>query len=171
VLLHCTSVYPTADDELNLRNITLFSREFPGIVIGYSDHSLGLLAAPVAVGMGAALIEKHFTLDKTKPGFDNAMALTVDQLAELASACRLSSAMLGSADRVVSESEMKQRGVMRRSIFAARALKSGEVIDRESIQLKRPGTGLGPDAVAQVIGRSVSRDLEEGDPIEWDFLA
>jgi sialic acid synthase SpsE len=66
---------------------------------------------------------------------------------------------------------MKQRGVMRRSIFAARALKSGEVIDRESIQLKRPGTGLGPDAVAQVIGRSVSRDLEEGDPIEWDFLA
>lgn len=171
VLLHCTSVYPTADDELNLRNIRMFRREFPGIVVGYSDHSLGLLAAPVAVGMGAALIEKHFTLDKSKPGFDNAMALTVDQLAELTSACRVSSTMLGSADRVISESEMKQRGVMRRSIFASRALKSGEVIDRESIQLKRPGTSLGPDVVAQIIGRSVSRDLEEGDPIEWDFLA
>ena len=166
VLLHCTSVYPTADDELNLNNVTLFRRTFPEVVIGYSDHSLGELASPVAVGMGAALIEKHFTLDKSKPGFDNAMALNAEELTSFVTQCRTAGQMLGSSDRHVSEAEMKQRSVMRRSVYASGPLRAGETISRESLQLKRPGVGLAPDDLDRIIGRTLKVDLEEGDLLD-----
>lgn len=170
VLLHCTSVYPTADDELNLRNVEMFRAEFPDLVIGYSDHSLGVLASPVAVGMGAALLEKHFTLDKTKPGFDNSMALTVDELRIFVEQCKLAGSMLGMSSRHVSDAELKSRGNMRRSIYVSTPLKAGEVLTREHLQLKRPAVGLGPDALDTVIGRRVTVDMTEGDLLTEELL-
>lgn len=170
VLLHCTSVYPTADDELNLLNVQTFRTEFPDVVIGYSDHSLGVLASPIAVGMGAALLEKHFTLDKSKPGFDNSMALTVDELASFVSQCKLAGQMLGSPERHVSDAEKKSRGNMRRSIYVEEPIRAGESIRREHLQLKRPATGLGPDQLDRVVGRVAKADLDEGDMVTEDLL-
>lgn len=171
VLLHCTSVYPTADNELNLRNVEMFKTEFPSLVIGYSDHSLGVLASPVAVGMGAALLEKHFTLDKTKPGFDNSMALTVEELRIFVEQCKLAGSMLGASSRHVSDAELKSRGYMRRSIYISAPVKAGETLSREHLQLKRPAAGLGPDSLDHVIGRRVTVDMSEGDLLTEDLLS
>ena len=170
VLLHCTSVYPTADEELNLLNVQTFRAEFPDVVVGYSDHSLGVLASPIAVGMGAALLEKHFTLDKSKPGFDNSMALNVDELSTFVRQCKLAGEMLGSPDRHVSDAEKKSRSNMRRSIYVNGPIREGEPIRREHLQLKRPAAGLGPDQLDRVIGRVAKVDLVEGDMVTEDLL-
>ena len=135
-----------------------------------TNPGLGVLASPIAVGMGAALLEKHFTLDKTKPGFDNSMALNVDDLATFVSQCKLAGQMLGSPDRHVSDAEMKSRGNMRRSIYAEGPIRAGESIRREHLQLKRPAAGLGPDQLDRVVGRVAKVDMDEGDIVTEDLL-
>lgn len=169
-ILHCTSVYPTPDSDLNLQNISNFMVEFPELLIGFSDHSLGLLAAPIAVGMGARIIEKHFTLDKSKPGFDNAMALNAEELAILVANCKSASLMLGNEERQVSEVEIKQRSVMRRSIYTTRNIAAGEKFDQTCFEFKRPGVGIEPNQVINLIGKTAARDLMSGEPIDFESV-
>jgi len=166
-LLHCTSIYPTPDADLNLLNISKFMAEFPELLIGFSDHSLGLLAAPIAVGLGARLIEKHFTLDKSKPGFDNAMALNVEELATLVADCKNAAKMLGNEEREISLAEVKQREVMRRSIYLTRDITAGEKFDETCFEFKRPGTGVEPNQVLKLIGKTAAHNLSSGDPIDF----
>ncbi len=167
-VLHCTSLYPTPDSELNLLNIRTLKEEFPGVIVGYSDHSLGLVAPAVAIGLGSVMLEKHFTLDKSKPGFDNAMALDPLELASYVTNAHSAASMLGRSERVVSEAEIAQRQVMRRSVFAAAYLTSGTIITSDLIQVKRPGTGAPPTTVKDLIGKRLARDVAEGEPITLD---
>jgi N-acetylneuraminate synthase len=165
-VLHCTSVYPTADNELNLNNILMLRREFPELVVGFSDHSLGDVAPAVAVGLGARFLEKHFTLDKSRPGFDNAMAMMPDELAKYVEVAHAALGMLGSDSRKVSDDELAQRSVMRRSIYAAGEMPAGLVITREMLQFKRPGTGLSPVLASELIGKKLVRSVVEGETLQ-----
>lgn len=164
-LLHCTSVYPTPDNDLNLLNISTLRSEFPEVLVGFSDHSLGIIAPVVAVGLGARFLEKHFTLDRSKPGFDNAMALMPDQLAEYVRVSHSAASMLGTPERVLSEAELDQRKIMRRSVFAAEGLTAGTLLTREMLQFKRPGSGVSPSDSAIIVGRTLTHDVEEGQAI------
>jgi len=167
VLLHCTSLYPTSDDLLNLRNILLLEREFPDCFIGFSDHSEGLTASALSVALGAYLVEKHFTLDRTKPGFDNAMALGPEGLKALVENCRLANQMLGSTSRVVSEDELRQRTVMRRSAYSSRAIARGDMFTLENIEFKRPGNGIDPTNLDRLVGRFSRRNIEQGEMLSF----
>lgn len=171
VLLHCTSLYPTPEHLLNLRNIPLLSREFPECLIGFSDHSQGVAASALSIALGASLIEKHFTLDRSKPGFDNAMALNPAELKVLIENCRLAHRMLGNSARNLSEDELRQRPIMRRGAYASRAIATGEVLTLENIEFKRPEIGIDPSGIDRVIGRPSSRNIEEGEPLNLGDIA
>jgi N-acetylneuraminate synthase len=158
-ILHCVSLYPTQSSEMNLRNIQGLRKKFSTFPIGFSDHSEGSALSIAATTLGAALIEKHFTLDKTKIGMDNQMAMESDQLKHMIDGCKDAYASLGSQERVVSESEKKQRKVMRRSLVSARDLKMGEILKRDDITFKRPGNGFQISDLDAVLGKKMLIDV------------
>lgn len=169
-LLHCTSVYPTPDEHLNLANISALKRMFPGLPVGYSDHSEGVEAGVAAVAFGAVLLEKHFTTSKTKIGFDNAMAMSVDEIKSYVLSARRSEAMIGSMERLLSDDETTQKLKMRRSLFLARSVFRGETINNDSLVAKRPGDGIGPSELHRVVGKAFTEDLTKDDKLEeWHF--
>lgn len=159
-LLHCISIYPPEIGEINLRNITGLMERFPEYPIGFSDHSLGTEMACGAIALGACLIEKHLTLDKTKIGMDNQMAIEPEEMAELVRQCRNVSTALGSTERTVLASELEQRKNMRRSLVYTRDISVGEVIALSDIAAKRPGTGFAPGEAGKFIGRRLARNVE-----------
>lgn len=160
-LLHCTSIYPPNLSTIRLNNILGLRQEFPNYPIGYSDHSLGIEIAAASVALGAALIEKHFTLDKAKIGMDNQMAMEPEEMAQLVRACQNVQLGLGGRERVVSDDELEQRKKMRRSIVATRDLTAGTELIAEDLDAKRPGTGLPPEQISELIGKTVARDVEK----------
>jgi N-acetylneuraminate synthase len=169
-LLHCVSLYPTMTEDLNLLNIVQLRGTFPGIEIGLSDHSSGVLAGAVAVALGVRLIEKHLTLDKSTPGFDNSMALDGDQMSSYVANCVEAWKSLGGRDRNVSPSELDQRKKMRRSCVYSRDLKAGEVLLGDFIEFRRPGVGIPIVASHGLIGRVLQVDVLEGDLISEDHF-
>lgn len=162
-LLHCVSLYPCPPEACNLNNISLFKERFPRIDIGYSDHTKGPEAAIAAVALGAQVIEKHFTLDNGQIGMDNQMATEPDAFAQMVTFCRSAAQALGSRYRVLTEDEIAQRQVMRRSAVALRDLAEGEVVSADDIVFKRPGTGLAPDRIASFLGKPLLTALGEGE--------
>lgn len=170
ILLHCVSIYPAAPDTVNLNNIIGLRREFPEYPIGFSDHTMGETAAIASVALGAALIEKHITLDSKKIGMDNQMAMEPDQLRSLVQDCISANMMLGSYDRNVSEQEYEQRKNMRRSVVAKKDLKVGDVLTPENIDYKRPGTGISPDQVSMVLGKKLKNNIEQDCLILWSDI-
>lgn len=160
VLLHCVSIYPAKTESINLNNILGLRERFPNYPVGFSDHTLGGAAAIAATALGAAIIEKHITLDAKKIGMDNQMAMEPEALANMVRACRNIQLALGSKERSVSPEEYEQRTNMRRSIVTTRDLAKGEVLCREDLDVKRPGTGLPPDRLADLIGCTVIRNIE-----------
>jgi len=160
-ILHCVSLYPTQTKEMNLHNILGLREKFSSFPIGFSDHSEGVALAITSVALGAALIEKHFTLDKSRIGMDNQMAIESDQLSLMIQGCRDSFSSLGSKERIVSEPELLQRNTMRRSLVSSRALKHGDVLQREDLVFKRPGDGIQISNISQAIGKTVKRDISE----------
>ena len=158
-ILHCVSLYPTKTEEMNLQNILGLREKFDGFPIGFSDHSEGSALAIAAITLGAALIEKHFTLDKSKIGMDNQMAMESDELEQLVQGCLDVHAALGSKERVVSESELLQRKIMRRSVVAARDISIGETIGRSDIVFKRPGNGIQISDLDLVLGKKVIQNI------------
>lgn len=171
VILHCVSVYPAEPEMIRLHNILGLRSEFPQYPIGYSDHTLGIEVPVAAVALGACLIEKHFTLDSGRIGMDNQMATEPDEMARMVSACRHVHTAMGGAARLLDEREIAQRAKMRRSLVAARPLPAGHVLTADDLDAKRPGTGIAPCDIAQVLGRPLAVDLDADEAIAPQHLA
>jgi N,N'-diacetyllegionaminate synthase len=169
VLLHCTSSYPAAPTEVNLRAMRTMADSL-GVPVGYSDHTLGINAAVAAVALGAVVIEKHFTLDRTLPGPDHAASLEPDGLRSLVAAIREVESMLGSPDKRPSASELPIRDVARRSVAAARSLCSGQQLTGDDLICLRPGNGIPPGELQSLIGRTILRDVGGGTLLSWEWI-
>jgi len=159
-LLHCVSIYPAPASAIHLNNIIRLREEFPECPIGFSDHTLGTEIAAAATALGAALIEKHFTLDKTKMGLDNNMAIEPTEMKQLVGNCLNVHQALGACDRVVSTAEREQRRKMRRSVIAARDLPAGTVLALADLAAKRPGDGIPVHEMENLVGRTLARGVE-----------
>ena len=171
-LLHCTSRYPTDPADANLRAIETLRKAFPTIPIGYSDHTLGLLAPIVAASLGAVVIEKHFTLDKTRPGADHCTSLEPGEFAEMVEAIRKVETLLGSPLKTPCRAEEEMRILARRSLVVQKEMRLGEVFTEDSIEAMRPATGLPPSSWSKVIGRRAKkkltrREILTSEKIEW----
>jgi N-acetylneuraminate synthase/N,N'-diacetyllegionaminate synthase len=169
-ILHCVSLYPTPMAQANLAAIPALAGTF-GLTTGYSDHTLGIEAALVALGLGARIIEKHFTLDKAQSAFrDHALSATPDEFRQLAQMVNAADEAMGSGSRARVDSDAATRVAARRSIVAARDLAAGTVLERADLDCVRPAGGLPPSAMAGVIGRRVARAIAAHDRIVLDDL-
>ena len=164
-LLHCTTQYPTEFEDVNLSAMLTLKKEF-GCPVGYSDHTRGIEVPVAAVGMGATVIEKHFTLDKTMEGPDHKASLEPDELCEMVRMIRNIEKALGDGVKVPKPTEIPNIAVARKSMVAAKAIKKGEVLTAENITTKRPGTGISPMRWNEVIGTKAIRDFEEDELLE-----
>ena len=164
-LLHCNTEYPTPYEDVNLSAMLTLKREF-GVRVGYSDHTKGIEIPIAAVAMGAEVIEKHFTLDRTLPGPDHVASLEPNELDAMVSAIRNIEKAIGSGEKTVSRSERKNIVIARRSIIAARDIKKGELFDESNLTVKRPGDGISPMLWDDVIGKVAKRDFIEDEMIE-----
>ena len=168
-LLHCVSQYPTPPVNVNLRNIGMLSATFD-VPVGFSDHTLGASIPLAAVALGACIIEKHFTLDKTMEGWDHAISADPPEMRLLVEGARDIFQALGASTRHVTPDDLRKRKSFRRRLVAARALPAGAVLSADDVEFKRPGTGIGPDELAYAVGRRVARDLAPDDEVEWSDL-
>ena len=159
VILHCVAIYPPENKDLNLKNITMLQNTF-GYPVGFSDHSLGFVASLTSVALGACVIEKHFTTDKSLPGWDHEISSSPEEMKKIVESSKIIYQVLGNFKRTVSKKEKEKKKVFRRSIVLNKNLKEGDIIKEEDISLKRPGTGFSPDQIKFVIGRKLKRDLE-----------
>jgi N,N'-diacetyllegionaminate synthase len=157
-VLHCTSEYPTPMNEVNLHAMRSLQEAF-GIQVGYSDHTAGIEVAIAAVAMGASVIEKHFTLDRSLPGPDHQASLEPRELTAMVSAIRNVELALGDGIKRPTPSEARNRSVARKSIVARRAIAAGETFSDENLTTKRPGTGISPMRWDEVVGRRAERDF------------
>lgn len=160
ILLHCVSIYPAKVETINLNNIIGLREKFPDYPVGFSDHTLGSAAAIAATALGAAMLEKHITLDSRKIGWDNQMAMEPDALKTMASECRDIQLALGLKKRTVLPEEYEQRANMRRSVVTVRDMNQGEILKREDLTVKRPGTGIPPERIEELIGRMVKYNIK-----------
>ena len=165
-VLHCNTEYPTPMEDVNLRAMLHIQQEL-GVPIGYSDHTLGIEVPIAAVALGATVIEKHFTLDKTLPGPDHKASLEPEELKAMVIAIRnIEKAIGGSGLKEVSKSEVKNKPIARKSIVATKTIKKGDLFSAENLTVKRPGTGISPMQWDEVIGKTAKKDFEEDDLIE-----
>lgn len=169
-ILHCVSKYPALPEEINLNNILMLKNVFPQYPIGYSDHTSGFEVPAAAVALGSAIIERHFTLDKNCVGMDNQMATEPDEMEQVVKVCHSVYNAMGNYERVVSEEEMKQRIKMRRSVVAKHDLKSGTKLQLEDIEVKRPGNGIPADKVLDVVGQTLTKDIDKGFMIQYNDI-
>lgn len=169
-ILHCVSVYPAEAGIINLNNLIMLEEEFGDYVIGYSDHTIGYEVSAASVALGASLIEKHFTLDNKKMGMDNNMATEPADMKMLVNACHNVFRAMGKRERVLLEGEEEQRLKMRRSLVATRDLQCGEVITEKDLEAKRPGDGIAPTNMEEVIGKVVKKDIPKGYLIKLEYL-
>ena len=166
ILLHCNTEYPTPYEDVNLKAMEALRKEFE-VEVGYSDHTQGIEVPIAAVALGASVIEKHFTLDRTLPGPDHKASLEPDELKAMVRAIRnIEKAIGGDGIKHVSGSERKNIAVARKSIVAACDIKMGEVFTEQNLTVKRPGSGISPMRWEEVLGQSAKKDFYEDDLIE-----
>lgn len=170
VLLHCTAAYPAPDEEADIGTIPAFRARY-GTVVGFSDHTLGIEIALGAVALGADIVEKHFTTDRSLPGGDNEMSITPGELAALVAGSRRIAAAVGEGAKYVRPSERQLRPLLRRSLALRRALTEGETITRDDLLVLRPGTGMAPAEIDRVVGRKAARSLAAGQMLVASDLA
>jgi len=168
-LLHCISTYPVKKEELNLRAIHVLTNEFR-IPIGFSDHTLGIEAAPIAVASGACIIEKHFTLNKELPGLDHRFSLDPYEMTRMIKDIRQIELMLGVEKKLPTKAELEFRKFGRRSIVAKTAIEPNTVITEEMLTMKRPGTGISPRDFYKVLGKTARVKIEAEEVLTWDKL-
>lgn len=164
-LLHCTTEYPTPMNEVNLKAIDTMRDEF-GLEIGYSDHTIGIEVPIAAVARGATIIEKHFTLDKTMEGPDHRASIEPNELKKMVDAIRNIEIAIGNGNKIPSESELKNRDIARKSLVASRIIQKGEMFTEENVTVKRPGTGISPMRVYEVLGTYAKKKFLEDEIIE-----
>lgn len=173
VIFHCVLSYPTDPVNANLRIIETLKRDFPDVKIGFSDHVAPdetMMTLATAYLLGAEVIEKHFTLDKTLPGNDHYHSGDPEDFKKAISNFRWIDKVLGSPEKTVLDCEKVPRREARRSLVLTRSMKAGEVITKEDIMPKRPGTGISPQYMDIVIGRKVLKDLEEDTILTWEVI-
>jgi len=163
VILHCTSVYPSASKIIRLQNIIGIRSEFPMYPIGYSDHSIGIEIPAASIALGACLVEKHFTLDSKRIGMDNQMATEPAEMQALVRACHSVYAAMGGGGRLLSSEEQEQIEKMRRSMVSTCDLSEGTLLKLEHIEFKRPGNGISPVEYQNYLGRSLTASIQKGD--------
>jgi N-acetylneuraminate synthase len=168
-LLKCTSAYPAPPEEMNLRTIPDMQARF-GVPVGLSDHTLGITVPVAAVALGACIIEKHLTLDRRAPGPDSAFSLEPHEFQALVEAVRTASAALGAVSYEPTEKEARSR-TFRRSLFAVRGIKKGEPFSGDSVRSIRPGHGLPPKHLPEILGCVASADIPAGTPLDWGLVA
>ncbi|MBN8696425.1 MAG: N-acetylneuraminate synthase [Bacteroidetes bacterium] len=157
-VLHCTTDYPTAMNDVNL-NAMLSIQQHLNVPVGYSDHTLGIEIPIAAVAMGAVIIEKHFTLDKSLPGPDHKASLEPSELKAMVSAIRNLEMAFGSSDKQPTATEKKNMLVGRKSIHLSRSLSKGHVLSESDLIMKRPGDGISPMKLKTIVGKQLKRDL------------
>lgn len=168
-ILHCTSNYPADTKDVNLRAMQTIAKS-TGLPVGYSDHTLGSAVSTAAVALGAAIIEKHFTIDKNLPGPDHKASLTPFELKELIKQIRDVEYALGSSIKEPTQSELPVRALVRRSLTTVKSLKSGMKISADDVAILRPGTGILPSELTIVLGKKVIRDISSGTTLQWSDL-
>ena len=167
-LLHCVSAYPTPPEEANLRTLTDLAERF-GVVVGLSDHTLGIAVATSAIAFGAAIVEKHFTLSRDDGGPDAAFSLEADEFKDLSASCRAAWAALGrvSYERTPGEAE---NVVFRRSLYVVEDMAADERFTETNLRSIRPGFGLAPKHLPEVMGRRAARAIARGTPLAWKMV-
>ena len=169
-LLHCVTEYPAPYDEVNLRAMKTLKCAF-GLPVGYSDHTPGIEIAIAAVAMGAEVIEKHFTLDRSLPGPDHAASLEPEELERMVTAIRHVEAALGDGIKTPAKCELPNISVARKSVVASRSLRTGHKLERADLDIKRPGNGIVPKLLPALIGRRLRTAIQKDQVISWDHLA
>ncbi len=164
-ILHCVSVYPVENEGINLTRLQQLKDMFVEYPVGFSDHTQGSVAAVCAVAMGSPIIEKHFTLDSGKIGWDNQMATEPEQMKILVDSCNEAYKARNMSSESIAVKEAKQRSMMRRSIVAKRALTAGKRLSKEDLDAKRPGIGIPPSEMCKIVGRVLRRDIQENEII------
>ena len=164
-ILHCNTEYPTPMKDVNLLAMNTIREAFK-VEVGYSDHTLGIEVPIAAVTLGATVIEKHFTLDKNMEGPDHGASLEPNELKEMVISIRNIEMALGDGIKRLTESETKNINMARKSIVAGKAIKKGETFTEENLEIKRPGDGISPMNLDEVIGKVAGRDFEEDELIQ-----
>lgn len=173
VIFHCVLSYPTNPSNANLKIIETLKKDFPDVKVGFSDHVAPdetMMTLATAYLLGADVIEKHFTLDKTLPGNDHYHSGNPDDFKKAIANFRWIDNVLGSPEKTVLDCEVVPRREARRSLVLTRSMKRGEKIAKEDLMPKRPGTGISPQYMDIVIGRKVLKDLEEDTILTWDMI-
>jgi N,N'-diacetyllegionaminate synthase len=168
-LLHCVSSYPAPAGSLNLRAIETMRNHF-GIPVGYSDHSQGIILPLAAVALGAAILEKHFTLDKQMEGPDHKLSMDPGELKNLIAGIRLIEVGLGNGVKTPSPEERENLSLSRRSLVASCDIRAGQIIEAGMLTCKRPGTGIEPRFLSVLIGTQARLDLPVDTVLQWDHL-
>lgn len=169
VLLHCVSNYPCSDTALNLRSLYTLSSAFL-MPVGYSDHSEGFLAAVLSLALGAKVIEKHFTLDKSLEGPDHKASSTPNEFKELVQNIRRAETMLGKAVKQMQPEEAQMASVSRKSLVLAKDISRGKLLNRDDLRLMRPGTGIRAAFLEEILGKRTARDLKVDQQLKWSDL-
>lgn len=164
-VLHCNTEYPTSYSDVNLSAMKSIADAFK-IKVGYSDHTSGIEVSVAAVALGASVIEKHFTLDRSLPGPDHKASLEPNELKTMVRSIRNIELSLGDGIKKPSNSELKNISIARKSIVAAFSIKAGEIFTRENLTAKRPGDGISPMRLDEVIGLKAKRDFFEDELID-----
>lgn len=161
IILHCNTEYPTPDEDVNVSAILDLKNNFKGYEVGLSDHSIGNIAAIMAVTFGISFIEKHFTLNKNFDGPDHKASATPNELKQLVDSVRRAEKILGQARKEVTVSERKNKNIARKSIIAKQRIRKGEQFTTENITCKRPGNGISPMYWYDVLGKYAEDNFEE----------
>lgn len=166
VILHCVSIYPPEDKQINLRNMDTLSKMYP-YPVGFSDHSLGTCLSHAAVAKGACVIEKHFTLDKSMEGWDHKVSATPEEMKVIVDGAKRIYNSLGTDEIICIENDERLKA-FRRSIVAAKEIIKGDVFSEDMLDFKRPGTGLSPDNMEAMIGKKAKRNIAFDEIISRD---
>ncbi|MBB1428728.1 N-acetylneuraminate synthase [Shewanella sp. SG44-2] len=164
-VLHATTDYPTAPEDVNLLAMQTIKNAFPGVKVGYSDHTLGIEVSIASVALGASVVEKHFTLDKTMLGPDHKASLDPSELISMVTAIRNIDLALGDGWKVPTDTEIKNRMVVRKSLIAGCDINAGELITADMLEVKRPGSGISPTRLDEIVGTSAKQNYRAGELI------
>ena len=168
-LMHCVSLYPPKDSDVNLRFINTLQQAF-GLPVGFSDHTLGTCVPLAAMTIGASVLEKHFTLDHSLPGWDHMVSADPEEMKIICEQSKRIVEALGTGIKVVSQGEMEKRLKFRRGLVTKHAIEKGHELVYDDIVFKRPGTGIPADRLCEVLGRHVNHDIEADKTLFWEDL-
>lgn len=168
-LLHCVSAYPALIEDCNLETMRDLKHRFPNVKVGLSDHTLGVTVAITAVALGAEVIEKHLTLSRAEGGVDSSFSLEAEELKYLCDEVKNVVKAIGHVNYNRSENE-KKNAILRRSLYVVKPVKKGEVFTEDNIRSIRPGNGLSPALLTQILGKKASQDCQFGTPLKLELI-